>query len=623
MNKGVAVLCLFAVAFCLLVISSPVLAVSMEEKSYLTLYFSDDELTVESATRSEQLVSRTAENIAVVTAADIERMNAHTLADVLNTIPGVEVWSNMAPGQQATVTILGSDSPHVTVIMDGVPRNYLWSQFAEVGMIPVQDIEKVEVIKGAASSVWGSALGGVINIITKSGRQLDQGVVLSGSYGNKTFADLRAEARGKQDGFGYYLSAGRLQSGALAPNTSTAENNVYSKFSYDLSSKTEIQAVVDYERTDRDGGAYVSPPLLLGDISQHMHWTLTANSSFAANLELNISAWSYNQYQKNFATDLTAGLTSELNKEQNKGEGIRAKLTWKSDIQTVVVGADADSKTDEIVYIAGGSQTIRDQAIYANDTIALNRFTIIPGIRYDNTNSNGDFWSPSLGLMYRFAKDTTVRAFVARGFNIPSPADTSGTAFWIANPDLKMETAWSYQAGAETAAWKPLWLKLTLFRSDLHDKINWVQLPSGEMQVQNVNRARREGMLVEARTAPVFNTSLAAGAEFITSEDLDTGQHLPGIPTQVYDIAVRYDDKQSFNAILVGRHINWNPLDVYVSKYHSMLLDLTASKKVYERWAAALEVFASAHNLLNTQQYSSDTYPNASRWYEAGVRCKF
>ncbi len=186
-----------AITFCLTLSGAPALAQTAEEKSFLSLYFSEEELVVQSATRSPQALSRVAENMTVVTAAEIERMNAHTLADVLNTVPGVEVAMIAGPGSASSIGILGSTPAHVTVILDGVVINDLWGPRAEIGNIPVQNIEKIEIVKGPASSAWGSALGGVVNVITKTGRVVDQGGVLSGSYGNATFGDFRAEVRGK------------------------------------------------------------------------------------------------------------------------------------------------------------------------------------------------------------------------------------------------------------------------------------------------------------------------------------------------------------------------------------------------------------------------------------------
>src|SRR5512146_2597173 len=84
-------------------------AQTAKEKSYLSMYFTDEELEVVSATRSLTSISRVAENITVVTASEIEPMNAHTLADVLNTVTGIPVFFNGRPGGLSTFTIQGSD----------------------------------------------------------------------------------------------------------------------------------------------------------------------------------------------------------------------------------------------------------------------------------------------------------------------------------------------------------------------------------------------------------------------------------------------------------------------------------------------------------------------------------
>lgn len=607
---------------CLSLSAAPALAQTAEDKSFLSMYFSDAELTVQSATRSPEPVSHVAENITVVTAAEIERMNAHTLADVLNTVTGAEVWSGLNPGQKASVYILGALDTHVTIIIDGVVRNYLWSQMPDIGMIPVQDIEKIEIIKGPASSAWGSALGGVVNIITKSGKSVDQGGVLSGSYGAGNFGDFRAETRGKLGGFGYYLSAGRLQAKNLAPYTSTAENNVYTKLAYDLTRKTDIQVVFALEKTKRDDDLDVAGDAIDSDVSRHLHTTLAVNSVLTGKLELNVSAWSYNQYQNNHVVAISTG-DSSGNREANEGNGVRAKLIWKSDRQTIVVGADADNKTDTMVYITNGKRTIRQQALYANDTIALDKLTVIPGIRFDHVSANGEVTSPSIGLTYGLGNNTVLRAFAARGFNVPSPAATYGAQFWIPNPNLKVETVWSYQAGIESAPLKYLWMKLTLFRSDVSNKIEWIQLANGDMQVQNVKSERQEGVSIEAKTVPVFNASLTAGADFMRAKDNATGLALPQHPVQVYTVGVKYDDKQSLDALLQGRHINWNVMNMSVSKYNSMLVDFILNKKILQYKDTTLELFVNAHNLLDSAQYPTATLLNPERWYEAGLRYKF
>ena len=286
-------------------------AQTAEETSFMKMYFSDAELEVQSATRNPEQISHVAENITVVSAADIERMNAHTLADVLNTVMGVEVQFTAGPGSPSNTGILGSTQAHATVVLDGVVLNELWNGMAELGLIPVQNIEKIEIVKGPASSAWGSALGGVVNVITKSGRAVDQGGALSGSYGNSKFGDFRAEVRGKHDRFGYYLAAGRLQSQDMTPNVEVLKtNNAYAKLSYDLTERTDLRFSIDYIKRDAE---VPYPDEIDKNPEQHLHATIALNSSLGSNLDLNISTWAINNYANSRWITISTGAFSDHN----------------------------------------------------------------------------------------------------------------------------------------------------------------------------------------------------------------------------------------------------------------------------------------------------------------------
>jgi len=615
--------------FCLALSGATALAQTAEDKSFLSMYFSDAELVVQSATRSPQPLSHVAENMTVVTAADIERMNAHTLADVLNTIPGVEVAINAGPGSSASAGIFGSLSAHVTVILDGVVINDLWGPRAEIGNIPVQNIERIEIVKGPASSAWGSALGGVVNIITKTGRVVDQGGMLSGSYGNATSGDFRVEARGKEDRFGYYLNAGRLQSKDFTPNIELSNNtNAYAKLSYDLTDKTDVRFSFAYIRS-YDEIPY--PDEIDKNPSQNFQSTISLNTSLADNVDLNVSAWTLNNYANSRWITMSTGDSSDHNAAFTD-EGASARLTWKTGQQTIVVGSEADAKESSVPpFLMNG--VMRKEAIYVNDTIVFDKLTVIPGVRFEDTSTNGGFTAPSLGVTYALGNETILRTFVARGFNIPgaagSLANTSwtdsfgNTVYWLPNPDLNMETVWSYQAGIESAAMKYLWLKLSVFRNDSRNLAALQNTASNTQQFVNVGRDRLEGVMLETKTIPIYNTSLLAAAEILTIKNLDTNETIADQPVQVYDLGLKYDDKESFNAVLQGRHINWNLKDPSIQTCKTMILNLTVNKTVHRVRNMGIEVFATGHNLLNTKQIFSTSWPNPERWYEAGLRYNF
>ncbi|MCI5208754.1 MAG: TonB-dependent receptor, partial [Candidatus Electrothrix sp. ATG2] len=137
------------------------------EDKHLKEWYLEDEL-VETATRAPKPIIQVAENVAIVTAEEIEAMRAHTLSEVLNRQSGVFVnFFGQDFLSESTNRLLGSGRHHVLLLLDGVRMNQSSGGYALTSFIPLAIIKRIEIIKGAASSTWGSALGGVINIITK------------------------------------------------------------------------------------------------------------------------------------------------------------------------------------------------------------------------------------------------------------------------------------------------------------------------------------------------------------------------------------------------------------------------------------------------------------------------
>ena len=148
--------------------------------------------------------------------------------------------------------------------------------------------------------------------------------------------------------------------------------------------------------------------------------------------------------------------------------------------------------------MAGNEHFQRKYAFYLNDTITVNRFSLTPGIRRDETDTNGDFNSPSLGMTYKPVDAVLLRAYAARGFSIPPLSATfGGNLFAVPNPDLRMERVKSYQAGVETTAVPYVWLKLDVFRHDISDMIVPKTLPGPQFMDVNDGKARRQGLEVE------------------------------------------------------------------------------------------------------------------------------
>jgi len=598
-----------------------------EEKNFLLMYFKEDELQVVSSTRSLKPISRVAENMTVVTAADIERMNARSLAEVLNTINGVQVWFAPAtPGNIATAFIQGSDQRHVLVLIDGIIQNSFSSNNSDIGLIPVQMIEKIEIIKGPASSTWGSALGGVINLITKNPPDKGLHGTASISYGSSNTEDYCAEISGKTGDLGLYLTAGGIHSDGLRFGSSVLNNNIYGKLTYAVLPSTDISSSLFYLKSHRDRGDFREFDEKDTDRTEQYFGTISLTSRLTHNLLFDMLAYAQRARQNIFYNVLSTGdlFTAAVNDERNYGGS--AKIVWKLNEQTIVLGSDYNDGTVKSNFLLDGKQRLTRWALFVNDTITLGDFAITPGVRYEDTNQNGNFLSPSIGATYMLTKKTILRATFTRGFNIPALADTFGSGVGIyPNPNLKVERVMSYQVGAESGELKYVWVKFSLFRHDLKDVLAFVDTDGDGLVDKTVNqgRQRRQGFEVEIRTVPVCNTTFSAGTTYISARDREMDTVILTIPKYTYDVALTYEDNKSFKAQLKGRYVWWNTGDYHNSEYSNFILDLNMIKTIYKNRDRKIEAFLTAHKLLNANQYMIDWYRNAGRWAEGGLRYKF
>src|SRR4030043_2254355 len=332
--------------FCFLLIifsfCHPAYAQIEEEMKILRMFYKEEELVV-TPTRYPKPIFQVAEDIAVITSKDIESMNAHTLTDVLNTIPGVQVDIRGGPGSVANARIQGSEFRHVLVMIDGITLNNLSDNFVDISAIPVQNIERIEIIKGPASSSWGSSLGGMINIITKNPAQArkEEGA-LSASYGERNTGDYRAEVTGKVGNFGYYVYGGNLISDGFRSNTHFYENNVYTKLQWDITEKARLLFTFGYNKGNRGLGEVPDEDISFKNNFEYLYSTLSLNYSITDEADLILSLRTSRQNTEFFLNQLSTGDKLGMNTFYDKGNGGGAKISYTSGVESLAIGTDYD-----------------------------------------------------------------------------------------------------------------------------------------------------------------------------------------------------------------------------------------------------------------------------------------
>jgi vitamin B12 transporter len=246
--------------------------------------------------------------------------------------------------------------------------------------------------------------------------------------------------------------------------------------------------------------------------------------------------------------------------------------------------------------------------IFLNDTLLLKNIAISPGIRYDRMNPVGDFFSPSLGIAWNLTEKITLRGYAAYGYSLP-----------LILPGQPQEKVLTFQTGFETTHIPWLWLKTTFFRNQLSDVQDY-----DDTGAPILTKKLKQGVEVEVKTLPIFNTSISAGYTFIDISNRDTGEILKDRPRNLVKLGLHYnDDRHSFRGTLLGRYVDWNATTDSNARYSAVIWDLNLAKKVFTVNHTALELFFNAHNLFNGAQYPDGTFKNARRWVESGIRFNF
>ncbi|MDH4233495.1 MAG: TonB-dependent receptor, partial [Nitrospirota bacterium] len=569
------VVALFVALLSSLIVCSTSLAAEPEEMQFaadtvtireLLLYYDLEEL-IEVSYRRPTKLKHVAENISVITAEQIRAMNAHSVAEVLNTVPGVRVaFQNSSFGGSAGLSIQNSYYEHVLVLLDGVRLNDVDAGWPETAGIPVQIVDRIEIIKGPASSSWGSALGGVINIVTKNaGENLRPSGSLYGSYGKGSSQDYRADVAGRAGKLRYYFYGGLQESDGLVGDKFFDNKSLYGKITTEITGDVSLTLTGGYWRPDFK--VFDLPRRDLNYFSKQENYLATAKLDAALspvmklNLGLHFRRLDYTNHSESLAT-------GELYNDviyNNDLFGGSANLIWTKGRHTMLFGAEVYYGENTYSYRYPSApvdklktQTRKEWAFYFNDTIIWDRLSITPGLRYDHLAISDvfsdDILSPSIGMTYKIEKETLFRASAAHGFMRPAIGLVADDPGFYGNPDLEPEDIWSFQAGVETGRFKNIYLKAAAFYH--HTDKTWIyDYDTGNWE--NGGVSKRTGFELDITASPFSGFTAALGLSYIWVNPYDEKSD----DTYSIDMKLNYNTMRFGNMALVGRYFWWPQFD--------------------------------------------------------------
>ena len=558
MKQFKTIMCLFTLVFAFAFIAQAQEAVELEK-------------TVVTATRTETPIENLPVSVTVITKDDIEKMHAKTVDDVLNKVAGVQIRRGKGlanTGSHTTLYMRGTgNSSRVLVLKDGIPLNTTYIGSVNFwGVMSVEDIEKIEIVRGASSALYGSsAMGGVINIITRPAREKTSGSV---SFEGGTFDTYigNANIAAATDKFGLRASVGHKRTDGYEYYEGEKWKDYYKTPENELTNVSvggdmwlgESILKLDYEyfmedslsatTTQYDGEAENNNYMLSYSIP--IGKTDVSIKSFYFDYEYSTEARKYNKTTKNhdkFYYD------SDVPKDEY---GLMMQVSTELGSHRLTVGSDLKwGKCDSKYHYYGKGDRIFSgkqdlYSVFVNDEMLIgDKLILSAGVRYDSwENHSADFyddttatarsikypdktdeaWSPRAGVVYKLREDTKLRASFGTGFKAPSlyylykSGPHGSTRFDLANPDLGPEKMpWSYDVGFDMKPNDNLNLSFTFYQSQFKDfmgdkTLDPSEVPSyftpdpGMAVIQKVNMGKVDIHGVEASLEYAFNSKWSA-----------------------------------------------------------------------------------------------------------------
>ncbi len=477
--------------------------------------------------------------VTVIDRKTIEERGYVSLVDALSAVPGLRVAQSGGPGSQTSVFIRGTNSNHVLVLRDGVPINDPSDPGGafNFGIDTLDDVERIEVVRGALSSLYGSgAIGGVINLITRRGRGAAHGhLVLAGGAPRQGLAQATIAG-----GLGIYDYAADLEGfstrGAdqtprrLAAYTGEADGDRSRHVQVELGATPlpdtrfslllrARDATYGFDETGFDAGnAGGTDASLFGRLG--------------VTTKLFDGAWGSSLYLTGVQDDrrsTVAFRAGDPNQENgtDRYHGSRADVQWNNTVHVadrphltataITFGyehqADGlDSKNNEFFFGTPGfvgavKAHARSNAGYLGaQSVVLSRLALTGQLREDATSIAGSAFTWRVGgvldvpELFSHIKLSTGTSFRAPALNDRYGADNFGFgSFYFGNPQLRPERGRSYEAGVTTDMPPGLpghaSVSATFFHNDIKDAIMLAAIPgTANDTAQNIQQARSQGV---------------------------------------------------------------------------------------------------------------------------------
>lgn len=628
---------------------------------------------VVTGTRTEKPLLESPVRTEVVDRKEMERTHARDLTQALRDVPGLLL--KPIHGKSGTEAWLqGLDSDRVLVVIDGEPVTPSTGSTVDLSQIAVMDVERIEIVKGATSALYGSsAMGGVINVITRRpAAPLAYGLRLDGgSYGDKNLRGKQTDIAARHLAgklaldrpYGYLQLHGSLRGSDgydLDRSTWRTEGdaghkaNLDTRLAWTPDARTEVYLAPRYYSEEVSNNFSTFAPGV-GEVkkikredARRLHTTLGAARKFADGGRLR--GWLVHDNWRDI-TQQDAIATPRIEQQRDAEIDLyRAELQWDKPwgarhlfTSGLLAGGErlSQDKTENGVRaVEVDGKAKRNLEAYLQDDIFIGeRWELVPGFRVQDDSDFGFYAAPKLNAMYTpewFAGVTTnLRLGYGQGYRAPNLKerfyvfDHSGLGYMVlGNPGLVPESSDSYQAGIEFARSGVFHADINLFHNRIEDLIATGLSPAKTaaqglqiFEYQNIARALTQGVETSVRLS-LGRIELKGAYTFLDSEDRDTGKRLPQRPEHQIKAGVDYA-REDWGSVFTLRAVYQSAEFIDSRNSIESPAWTTWDMKFTQDLGKTLKAYAGIDNVTDTHRDpgdSGDFRPPRGRFVYLGVR---
>lgn len=557
--------------------------------------------------------------VTVITADEIQRSGAKTIQEAIQNATGIVMYDQVGNAFQQTVDLRGFNGqpvPATSVFVDGVRVNEPDFNTVNFDLIPLETVERIEIVPGASAIYGKNTLGGAINITTKRGGTERQTTAetLFGSFQRERYSLNSSGPLGKLD---YFTNFTRETETGFRDNSGARISRFTGRLGYKATQETDLSVSYNYvkDRLFQAG----SLPLSVAAIDRKRNFTpgdffdseanfvrVTGHQRLPAGFALDGNIFYRRLGQEQFGVGqpfLVGGMLStaqNLVKTESRGGvvqllheaspfGHRNNMVIGGEFTRNDVGSRLSSMSDFGPFSNRRDNNERVWGLYVQDTLNLTSSLILTtGLRYDIDKIDTDFEdtftppgtgtktfsrvTPRAGLTYLFTSDTSAFFNYSEGFRVPT-IDELFSIVGASNPNLKPVHSRNYEVGIRSKPGGHVEGTLALFRTDVRNEIFFACTvcdpfsPAFDGLNRNIDKSRRQGIEATVKVKPSANFDGLVNytfteAQFLTllklsaTQTIDSGDSFPLVPKHRLSVMANYRPVPGWTLSLTGMYVS-------------------------------------------------------------------